>query len=111
MEAAIRDGRAGLATGSDIRRLEDRMATKSDVAELRAEIASLETRLTSRLLADADALGEEALGEAAADTASRSAGPAARLAGGVAGVEFGREAAGGILVPVPLVSRIRDAVI
>ena len=49
MDAAIRDGRAGLATKSDIRRLEDRMATKSDVAELRAEIASLETRLTSRI--------------------------------------------------------------
>ena len=57
METVIRNGRAGLATGSDIRRLEDRMATKSDVAELRAEIASLETRLTSRICGGLIALG------------------------------------------------------
>ncbi len=57
MDAAIRNGRAGLATRSDIRRLEDRMATKSDVAELRAEIASLETRLTSRIYGGLIALG------------------------------------------------------
>ena len=57
MDAAIRNGRAGLATRSDIRRLEDRMATKSDTAELRAEIASLETRLTSRIYGGLIALG------------------------------------------------------
>lgn len=38
----VRDGRAGLATKSDIRRLEDRMA--ANTAELRAEIAGLEAR-------------------------------------------------------------------
>ena len=53
----VRDGRAGLATRSDIRRLEDRMATKSDVAELRAEIASLETRLIARIYGGLIALG------------------------------------------------------
>ena len=42
--ATVRDGRAGLATGSDIRRLEDSMATKSDVAELKVAIAGLEAR-------------------------------------------------------------------
>ena len=40
----VRDGRAGLATKSDIRRLEDRMAAKSDVAELKVAIAGLEAR-------------------------------------------------------------------
>ena len=40
-----RDGRRdGLATRSDIRRLEDRMATKSDAAELKVAIAGLEAR-------------------------------------------------------------------
>ena len=51
----VRDGRAGLATKSDIRRLEDKMATNT--AELRAEIASLETRLTSRIFGGLIALG------------------------------------------------------
>ena len=40
----VRDGRAGLATRSDIRRLEDKMAAKSDVAELKVAIAGLEAR-------------------------------------------------------------------
>ena len=40
----VRDGHAGLATKSDIRRLEDRMAAKSDVAELKVAIAGLEAR-------------------------------------------------------------------
>ena len=57
MKTVIRDRRAGLATRSDIRRLEDRMATKSDVAELRAEIASLETRLIARICGGLIALG------------------------------------------------------
>ena len=50
----VRDGRAGLATGSDVRRLEDKIggcATKSDVAELRAEVAGIETRLTRHFYA------------------------------------------------------------
>ena len=51
----VRDGRAGLATKSDIRRLEDKMATNT--AELRAEIASLETRLTSRIYGGLITLG------------------------------------------------------
>ena len=40
----VRDGRAGLATRSDIRRLEDKMAAKSDVAELKIAIAGLKAR-------------------------------------------------------------------
>ena len=40
----VRDGRAGLAIRSDIRRLEDKMAAKSDVAELKVAIAGLEAR-------------------------------------------------------------------
>ena len=55
MEAAIRDGRAGLATKSDIRRLEDKMATNT--AELRAEISSLEMRLIARIYGGLIALG------------------------------------------------------
>ena len=43
-KAVVRDGRAGPATKNNIGRLEDRMATKSDVAELRAEIAGVEAR-------------------------------------------------------------------
>ena len=38
----VRDGRAGLATRSDIRRLEDKMT--ANTAELRVEIAGLEAR-------------------------------------------------------------------
>ena len=48
----VRDGRAGLATKADVRRLEDKVgeyATKTAAADLRAEIASLETRLTVRM--------------------------------------------------------------
>lgn len=43
-KAIVGVGRDGLATRSDIRRLEDRMATKSDVAELKVVIAGLEAR-------------------------------------------------------------------
>lgn len=46
----VRDGRAGLAIRSDIRRLEDKMAAKSDVAELKVAIAGLEARFTSRVV-------------------------------------------------------------
>ena len=55
MDAAICDGRAGLATKSDIRRLEDKMA--ANTAELGAEIASLETRLIARIYGGLIALG------------------------------------------------------
>ena len=51
----VRDGRAGLATKSDIRRLEDRMS--ANVADLRPEIASLETRLITRIYGGLIALG------------------------------------------------------
>ena len=47
--------RDGLATKSDIRRLEDKMATST--AELRAEISSLETRLIARIYGGSIALG------------------------------------------------------
>lgn len=46
--------RDGLATGSDVRRLEDKVggcATKSHVAELRAEVAGIEARLTRHFYA------------------------------------------------------------
>ena len=45
----VRDGRAGLAAGRDIHRLEDRMATKTDVADLKAEVARIDAKLDAHI--------------------------------------------------------------
>ena len=47
--STVRDGRAGLATGRDIRRLEDRMATKTDVADLKAEVSRIDAKLDAHI--------------------------------------------------------------
>ena len=56
---AVRDGRAGLATAEDIRRLEEKIgncATKADLAELRSELYRLlwiQTGLIASMIAAA----------------------------------------------------------
>ena len=48
--ATVRDAVVeGVATRADVGRLESQMATKADLAEVKAGLASLETRVTVRL--------------------------------------------------------------